>query len=495
MVKTHLETLLPLLTAIVNQSLDVGVFPSEWKQSLVTPLLKKPSLDPLVLSNYRPVSNLTFVSKVVERVVSKQLMIHLHHHDLYPKFQSAYRQNHSVETALLRVHNDILQALDKQQGVILVLLDLSAAFDTISHDILLLRLQKRFGFSGKVLQWITSYLENRSQSVVFNANTSTSLAVPFGVPQGSVLGPIFFSLYTSPICDIVERHGLHFHLYADDTQIYLSFSFKTSPSINEAMTSAELCVAEVDKWMVANKLKLNGDKTELIVLRSPRLRSKTEIPPIQINGCSILPSHVVRNLGSWFDEATTMNEQVKAICKTCYYHLHNIAAMRDMLTRKATEKLMHAFITSRLDNCNSLLINVPSSAIQKLQRVQNTAARIVMRRNKRDSISDILKQLHWLPVKQRIIFKTMCLTHQCVYGSAPEYLKDLVRPYVPSRQLRSVGQQLLFQPSANTKLFGDRCFTVAAPNLWNGLPQDLRLCDNYDVFKKRLKTHLFSIFA
>jgi hypothetical protein len=184
MVKKHLATLLPLMTAIVNQSLSSAVFPSEWKHALVTPLLKKPSLDPLVLSNYRPVSNLPFVSKVVERVVSKQLTNYLQSNCLYPVFQSAYRQCHSVETALLRVQNDILQALDNQQGVILVLLDLSAAFDTISHDMLLCRLQHRFGLSGTVLAWIASYLHHRSQSVILGHQKSAALPVSHGVPQG-----------------------------------------------------------------------------------------------------------------------------------------------------------------------------------------------------------------------------------------------------------------------------------------------------------------------
>ena len=492
MLKQHLSTLTPVLAGIINQSLQNGNFPSEWKRALVTPLLKKPSLDPTELRNFRPVSNLPFISKVVERVVAKQLSTYLDKHQLYPTFQSAYRANHSVETALLRVHNDILRAIDSHQGVILVLLDLSAAFDTVAHNILLDRLNKRFGISGSVLRWISSYLEGRTQSVVYKGNTSAPKQVLQGVPQGSVLGPVLFSLYTSQICDILCHHQMQFHLYADDTQIYINFNIRLPSSADRARLCAQNCIADIQAWMSANMLKLNGDKTELLFLTSPRLRPALEISTLQICSTVISSSPSVRNLGCMFDQAAAMDEHVKFVCKCCYYHLHNIGAVRQMLTREAAEKLIHAFISSRLDSCNSLLINIPSSLILKLQRIQNTAARIVLRRSKRDSISAALRELHWLPVKQRITFKTACIVHKCLYGNAPKYLTELLNPYIPPRDLRSTGQALLCQPKVCTRTYGDRAFSAAAPKLWNSLPDHLRICDKYETFKKKLKTHLFT---
>lgn len=222
------------------------------------------------------------------------------------------------------------------------------------------------------------------------------------------------------------------------------------------------------------------------------LRSKVELSTINISDCEVSASSVMRNLGSWFDETTTMDEHIRVICKACYFHLHNIAAVRDMLTRDAAEKLIHAFITSRLDNCNSLLINITAFQLRKLQRVQNTAARIVTRRNKRDSISAILRQLHWLPVQQRVMFKVLCITFKCLNGSAPVYLSDLVQMYSPSRSLRSSSQMLLVQPRSKTRSYGDRSFAVAAPKWWNNLPSSLRQCENFETFKRKLKTHLFS---
>lgn len=491
MLKAHMDKLAPLVTTIVNHSLSIGLFPYEWKHALVTPILKKPSLDPCVLSHYRPISNLPFLSKVLERVVAKQLTGYLHSNKLYPTFQSAYRPNHSVETALLRVHNDIMQAIDNQQGVVMVLLDTSAAFDTIPHDMLLHRLQHRFGITGTVLKWITSYLTGRSQSVVYGGKTSKPLPVPHGVPQGSVLGPILFSMFTSPISDIVSQHNIKFHLYADDTQIYLTFNFRENHSIHNTMNLLQLCIAGVMSWMTKNKLKINGDKTEMMILSSPKLRTRVELSVLEIGDTTISASPTIRNLGSWFDQAATMVDHVKFVCRTGFYHLHNIARIRNILTRDATEKLIHAFITSRLDNCNSLLVNVPSSIIKQLQRVQNAAARVVVRKTKRDSISEILHQLHWLPVQQRIIFKVLCVTFKCFHGSAPTYLSDLVQPYVPSRSLRSTNQHLLCQPSSHTRTYGERSFSVAAPKLWNDLPLSIRVCNEYTTFKNLVKTHLF----
>ncbi|KAK3744261.1 hypothetical protein QZH41_007431 [Actinostola sp. cb2023] len=234
--------------------------PKQFKDAVVTPILKKASLNPEILKNYRPVSNLPFVSKIVEKAVVLQISSHLEKNDLYDIYQSAYKKQHSTETALVRVQNDLLMALDSGSSVILLMLDLSAAFDTIDHSILLHRLSHRFGIKEKVLEWFESYLSDRRQAVVVNAITSSWHYLPFGVPQGSVLGPILFTMYISPIGDLVRRHNISYHMYADDTQLYLSFRSQDQASLDVAKSSMEQCFNAIKKWMHSNFLKLNEDK-------------------------------------------------------------------------------------------------------------------------------------------------------------------------------------------------------------------------------------------
>ena len=217
-----IDDLLPYITAIVNESLTSGCFPTVFKTAVVRPLLKKSSLDPENLKNYRPVSNLSFVSKITEKIALLQLHSHLDQHNLLYPLQSAYRSGHSTETALLKITNNLLTALDDGKMSLLSLLDLSAAFDTIDHSTLLSRLQHTFGISHTALSWFRSYLCGRSQVVSVGGFSSQSASLEYGVPQGSVLGPILFILYTQPISNIVSHHDISHHCFSDDNQIYKS---------------------------------------------------------------------------------------------------------------------------------------------------------------------------------------------------------------------------------------------------------------------------------
>ena len=198
-VKQCIDILLPSLTKLVNFSLKNGIFPNPFKQAIVTPLLKKSTLSKEDLKSYRPVSGLSFLSKLVERIVAAQIRSHMDSHDLGNTFQSAYKVGHSAETALLCIKNEIHLSLSKGMPTALVLLDLSAAFDTIDHDTLLSCLSSRFGFVGSALKWFRSYLQDRFQSVKIGSSLSNLFKLKFGVPQGSVLGPLLFSLYTTPL--------------------------------------------------------------------------------------------------------------------------------------------------------------------------------------------------------------------------------------------------------------------------------------------------------
>ena len=229
LVKDCVDVLLPSITKLVNLSLTQGSFPCNFKKAVVTPLLKKQSLPKDELKNYRPVSGLCFISKLVEWVVASQVKCHLEANNLGNSFQSAYKSGHSTETALMSIKNDIHMSLSRGMLTALVLLDLSAAFDTIDHDGLINCLTSWFGFSGKKLNWFASYISGRSQLVKIGTILSNSADLKFGVPQGSVLGPILFSLYTTPLNKVISAYSsVKFHFYADDTQLYIQLSPNSS---------------------------------------------------------------------------------------------------------------------------------------------------------------------------------------------------------------------------------------------------------------------------
>ena len=489
LLKRFITKLSPPITRIINMSLQQGEFPSSLKHGLVTPLLKKDSLDPEELKNYRPITNLSFLSKTLERVEAMQLNGHLLVNNLHSKMQSAYRPHHSTETALLRVYNDISLALDRHNEVILVLLDLSSAFDTIDHAVLIDRLETRFGLDGTVLKWFASYLSNRTQSIVIDGTTSTPSCLTYGVPQGSVLGPLLFSLYVSPVEDITNAHNVQTMMYADDTQLYL---ITQNSDRSTGLETLEHCASDIIQWMKCNKLLCNTSKTEVLHFTS-RFLNVDSITHVTIGNSVKEPTGKARDLGVVLDHHLKMSSHVSNICKSASNSLRRIGQIRRYLDSASTEKLVHAFITSKLDYCNSLLYGLPDKELTKLQRIQNSAARLVTSTKKHEHITPILRSLHWLPLKKRIIFKILLMTFKVLNGLAPSYLSDLLVVQKPLRKLRSNSNNsiCLSTPRYKTETYGKRAFSSCAPRLWNLLPDGLRNSKDTESFKKQLKTFLF----
>ena len=263
LVKDCIDILFTPIVSVVNVSLSEGSFPSHFKYALVSPLLKKPTLNRDDMKTYRPVSNLSFLSIILEKVVASRLNSHINSSYTSNDYQSAYRKFHSTETPLLKIHNDILSLMDDGRVTALTLLDLSAAFDTADHTILLRWLGDWFGVSGKALDWFKSYLTGRSQRIKLGNCLSSSSDPSIGIPQGSVLGPLLFTLYTTPLSSLISGHAIPHHLYADDSQLYISFSSGNSAA---ALNGLQSCLASVQSWMSTNKLKLNPDKTEFLLI-------------------------------------------------------------------------------------------------------------------------------------------------------------------------------------------------------------------------------------
>ena len=282
-------------------------------------------------------------------------------HSLLEPFQSAYLKCHSTETALLRVVNDLLQASDSGCVSILSLLDLSAAFDTADHNILITRLRSTFGCSGTVLDWFISYLSCRTQSV-FVGHESTTCVLKCGVPQGSVLGPLLFTLHTHPLSTVICQSGLSYHFFADDSQPHISSVPSDFPVLDCCLKD---CIEDVAEWMGDGKLKMNDAKTELMAIgtRSKLSQVIPNLVPMFISGCDIPFCQSLRNLGFYLNENLSMDAHIIYLCRILFCQLRRIGKIRSFLSTDAANKLTVSLILSRSDYCNSLLAGIPDNKL------------------------------------------------------------------------------------------------------------------------------------
>lgn len=407
----------------------------------------------------------------MEKIVANQLISHLDQYSLLPKFQSGFRRGHSIQTAVVRIVNDILSSNDSGKVTALVLLDLSAAFDTVDHEILLSRLETDVGVKDTALSWFRSYLSGRSQVVSCAGQQSSSRTVTCGVPQGSVLGPLLFCIYTRPLEQIVKRHAVNCHFYADDSQIYLSFD----PSeAHAAASKLNECLSDIRDWMAANFLKLNDNKTELVLIGHAKRLAKIKDFRLSIGDAIVKPSPCAKNLGVYFDSSLSFKTFVQRSAANAVYHIRSLAAIRDHIPRELTHRLCTSLVLSRLDYCNSLLTGLPKCSLRPLQLALNMAARLIFKARRSCHVSPLLEKLSWLPIDKRIESKILALTLKARYGLGPSYLSELLNDFVPARILRSSDSSTLAVPAFKLKTVGDRSFSSAGPRAWNSLPHSLR---------------------
>lgn len=474
-----IDLLISIMCDLVNICLATCTFPDIEKRAIVKPIVKS-KLDPQSLCSFRPVSNLSFMSKVMEKVILEQLLDHLQYTDAFPDNQSAYRQFYSTETALCSMVNDMHEMLDSGKGGVLVLLDLSAAFDTVVHDTLLFDCE-RLGIKGDALEYLRSYLEHRTYCVQIGDCFSEIKNVVRGVPQGSVLGPILFCIYTVGLSHILFSHGVQFKLFADDTQMYFVLN-----SISEAEERISAVMSEVGRWMECKQLKLNQAKTECLVVGR-------HVDRLQVNGMDLMVSKSVKNLGVVLDYDMSFKTQIVRMVRVINYHLKNISFVRKYLSDDQILLLIHNHVISRIDYCNSLFYGISNYLLKKLQVLINRSVRIVKGLSRRERITPHLIDLHWLPIKGRIEFKRCVLVYQALKFGKPKYIRDLLCRFHSDANvvLRHANDECrLEEPRFSTEV-GRNAFSRSAPRLYNKLPSSIKSSENIGIFKKRLKTYLF----
>ena len=486
--KSVYEVTLPVLVSLINKSLAEGSVEGI-KHSVIDPSLKKALLDSEIKKNYRPINNLVFLSKLSERIVLIRLDEHLASNNLHNNLQYGYKKFHSTETMMLGITNELFDSFDDYLCNVMMFLDLSAAFDTLDINKMMHALSHEIGLEGAALRWCKSFLLGRTQRVKINNVFSESLEIKYGTPQGSVLGPRFFDIYIRSQPEIFKHCNFKSTAYADDSNGMKKFAITFQ--YNVLKNDVPHCLETIAKWMNLKFLKINPDKTEIVVFLPAHLSSKLIINgTILTNGECIRFSNSVKNVGFTLDKHLKMDKHVNKIVSHCFKLIKDLWCLRSFTSPKDMEILVNSSVTSRLDYCNSLFFNMAKSNFQKLQKVQNAAARLVLRKSLRSSASEMLKQLHWLPIHSRCIFISLLLMFKYVNGICPSNFTFEYKTFNGPYSYRAQDSLMLKTITAKTK-YGKRKFEYYGPRLWNRLTYKMRTEKNIEIFKKKLKTLLF----
>ena len=432
-------------------------------------------------------SSLSFLSMVLEKVVVNQLNSHINSSNTSNHYQSAERKVQSTETALLKVHNDILASLNAGKVTTLILRDLSAAFNTIDHSILLNRLDAWFGVTGNALDWFKSCLTGRCPRIKPGDCLSSKVDLALGVPHGSILGPLLFTLYTTPLSSMISGHIIPHHLYADDSQLYVSFA--SGDLLQHWMVYSHV-------WSLSShgcwRINWNWTQIKLNSFLSAMTNSWANTSVFYWAFWCQNYSSKIWNLGLIFWQTFIFCLCISATCSSCFYHIWALQCIRCYLDLNSGKLLATALVSTRLNCRNSRLYGIMNTDLTKLQHIQNRLARVVTMSPPLTRSDALLHSLHWLPLKVRVLFKISLLTCKTLQWRQPFYIHSILATSLSCRSLRSNNDNSLSVPRLKTNT-GRIDFCSCDLSVLNNLPLPVCSAITVATFKKYLKTHLFDL--
>lgn len=478
---------LDLINAIVNTSIRTSIFPTPWKVATVRPLPKVSN--PVTMKDLRPISILPCISKILEKAVSHQLTEFLEVNEILPELQSGFRNGRSTATALLDVTDNILGAQDNGMVTVLVLLDFSRAFDALNITLLLSKLSY-YGFDVGAVKWFDSYLNGRRQHVKLTRKDGTSIfskesSVERGVPQGSILGPILFSLYSADIITCIVN--CKYHIYADDVQVYISFKPEDASSAVQKLNDD---LTRISTWSHRNSLLLNPLKTKFMIFGTKHRLHNLILPlDVSLMGKPIERVYEARNLGLIMDDNLSFEKHIISAVKTCFYKLKILYNIRQYLGEEVRIQLVESLVLSRLNYLDTVVGPRLLSRTQRLiQRVQNACARFCFKIPPRSHVTPFLNRHSILRMKARQKLHLACLLFGVLKYNSPKYLRERLTWVSRTRTLRKCSKQLSTQRHYSASFRGS--FRYAAAKCWNNIPPPIRDLQSVNGFRSKLKMFL-----
>ncbi len=420
--------------------------------------------------------------KVFERLVHDQLFAHISKHRLLNPFQSGFRPNHSTATALIDVTDHLYD--QRQHGHITgaIFLDLKKAFDTVDPQILLQKILA-IGIQETEFKWFSDYFTNRTQKVKIDDATSSSLPITCGVPQGSILGPLLFTLYINDLSGVVKHSKVV--LYADDTALFVS-----GKSVSEIQLGLSEDIDAVGKWLQENKLTLNAKKTKVMMFGSQQRLSRVhEGLEIKINGEILEQVTHFKYLGLWFDGVLNWKHHTDVTSKKIAQRIGIQARIRPFISTATANSLFKSMIAPIIAYGDIVWSKGPLCNVQRIQKLQNRAARVVLRCGRRTHISDMHTSLKWLKCQDSIILHKCLMVGNCLLGTVPSYLRGkFIRASEFHAHSTRRAEDSLFVPRVNTEN-AKKLFCYEGATLFNKLPPHVRSCSKLRHFKRLCADH------